>query len=274
MKPTWLDLQGKNVIITGGGSGIGLACGRAFAEAGASVAVIDRDLAAAQRAVKKYTDSFNGTHLALQVDVSSREQVCHMITHTIATLGAIDVLINNAGINIPRLLVDPSGKEELTEAIWDQMVNINQKGVFLCSQETARHMIQSQRQGAIINITSESGQEGSEGQSAYAGTKGALYALTRSWAKELGQHGIRVVGVAPGIIEATGLRSEEYERALAYSRGINIEQLRQGYEKVSIPMGRAGKLTEIADAVCYLASSRASYITGTVLNLSGGKSRG
>ena len=107
----------------------------------------------------------------------------------------------------------------------------------------------------------------------YAGTKAATYTLTRSWAKELGKHGVRVVGVAPGILEATGLRSPEYERALAYTRGITVEDLRAGYKKVSIPLARAGRLTEIADTVCFLASDRGGYIHGTTVNVSGGKSR-
>ena len=97
--------------------------------------------------------------------------------------------------------------------------------------------------------------------------------MTRSWAKELGRHGIRVVGVAPGILELTALRNEEYERALAYTRGITVETLRAGYEKVSIPLGRSGKLSEVADTVCFLASERSQYIHGTTINVSGGKSR-
>ena len=120
-------------------------------------------------------------------------------------------------------------------------------------------------------MASESGMEGSEGQSVYAATKAAAYNLTRSWAKELGKHNIRVVGVAPGIVEATALRSEEYERALAYTRGITIEKLREGYKKVSIPLGRSGKLAEIANTVCFLSSERAGYIHGSVINVSGGK---
>ena len=115
--------------------------------------------------------------------------------------------------------------------------------------------------------------EGSEGQSVYAGTKAAVYNLTRSWAKELGRQGVRVVGVAPGILEATGLRSDEYERALAYTRGITVETLRSKYEQTSIPLGRSGKLSEVANAVCFLASSRAGYIHGTTINVSGGKTR-
>jgi sorbitol-6-phosphate 2-dehydrogenase len=189
-------------------------------------------------------------------------------------LGRIDILVNNAGILIPRLLVDPAGKEELTEDIWDKVTSINQKGIFLCAQAVARIMIQRKQGGVIINMASESGQEGSEGQSVYAGTKGAIFSLTRSWAKELGKHNIRVVGVAPGILEVTALRTEEYERALAYTRGITVEKLRAGYEKVSIPLGRSGRLSEVANAVCFLASDRSSYIHGTTINISGGKSRG
>ena len=103
-------------------------------------------------------------------------------------------------------------------------------------------MMKDKRGGVIINMASESGLEGSEGQSVYASTKAAIYTLTRSWAKELGKYNIRVTGVAPGILEATALRSAEYERSLAYTRGITVEELRQGYEKVSIPLGRTGKL--------------------------------
>ena len=112
------------------------------------------------------------------------------------------------------------------------------------------------------------------GNSGKSLTKAALYAFTRSWAKELGKYGIRVVGVAPGILEKTALRSLEYEEALAYTRGIDVKQLRDSYEKVSVPLGRVGKLREVANLVCFLASDKASYITGTTYNISGGKTRG
>ena len=135
-------------------------------------------------------------------------------------------------------------------------------------------MIKDKIKGVILNVSSESGLEGSEGQSIYAATKAALYSFTRSWAKELGKYGIRVVGIAPGILEATALRTLEYERALAYTRGISIEELRQSYEKVSIPIGRVGTLEEVADISAFLISDLASYISGTVVNVSGGKSRG
>ena len=106
-------------------------------------------------------------------------------------------------------------------------------------------------EGVIINMSSESGLEGSEGQSVYAATKNAVNSLTRSWAKELGKQGVRVVGVAPGIMEATGLRTIGYETALAYTRGITVEQLRAGYSKTStIPLGRSGKLSVSCRSVC------------------------
>ena len=193
---------------------------------------------------------------------------------TQAAFQRLDTLVNNAGILIPRLLVDPAGREELTEEIWDRMLAINQKGIYLCGQAAAREWIRSGRGGVILNMSSESGLEGSEGQSVYAATKAAIYSLTRSWAKELGRHQIRVVGLAPGILEATALRTPEYERAVAYTRGITVERLRETYAKLSIPIGRVGTLSEVANAVCFLVSDRASYIHGTTINLSGGKSRG
>ena len=129
--------------------------------------------------------------------------------------------------------------------------------------------------GVIVNMSSECGLEGSEGQSVYAASKGAVNALTRSWAKELGKKNIRVVGIAPGILEATGLRTPAYENALAYTRGITVEQLRAGYEKTgTTPLGRSGRLSEVAAAVAFMASEKASYIHGVTLNVAGGKTRG
>lgn len=122
---------------------------------------------------------------------------------------------------------------------------------------------------------SEAGLEGSEGQSCYAATKAAVYSFTRSWAKELGKKGVRVVGVAPGIMEATGLRTDAYEEALSYTRNITVDDLRKSYAKTTTtPLGRSGKLSEVADTVCFLLSERAGYITGVTLNIAGGKTRG
>ncbi len=270
---SWLNLEGKVAIVTGGASGIGKAVCEGFAEVGAKTVVADVDEKGAEKLAASLKEQYGGQHIATRTDVSSKASVDAMIQAALDAFGAIDILVNNAGINIPRLLVDPAGKEELTEDIWDKVVAINQKGLFLCAQAAARIMMKSDNGGVIINMASESGMEGSEGQSVYAGTKAAVYNLTRSWAKELGRQNVRVVGVAPGILEATALRSEEYERALAYTRGITIETLRNKYEQASIPLGRSGKLSEVASTVCFLASDRGGYIHGTTVNVSGGKSR-
>ncbi len=269
----WLKLEGKVAIVTGGASGIGKAVCEGLAEAGAKVVVADIVEAAGNQVAGALKERYGVEAIFAKADVGSQASVAGMIKTVIDAFGQVDILVNNAGINVPRLLVDPAGKEELTEEIWDKVVAINQKGLFLCAQAAARAMHRSGKGGVIINMASEAGMEGSEGQSVYAGTKAAAYALTRSWAKELGKLGVRVVGVAPGILEATGLRNDEYERALAYTRGITVEKLRAGYENVSIPLGRCGKLSEVANTVCFLASERASYLHGTTINVSGGKSR-
>ena len=270
---SWLGLEDKVAIVTGGACGIGRAVCHGLAEVGANVVVADVDERGGSKLAVDLREQFGGRHIAMKTDVTDRASINAMVAAAINAFDSIDILVNNAGILIPRLLVDPAGKEELTEQIWDKMISINQKGYYLCAQAVARVMIKSSRGGVVINMTSESGLEGSEGQSVYAATKAAIYSLTRSWAKELGRHNIRVVGIAPGIVEATALRSDEYERAVAYTRGITVEQFREKYEQVSIPLGRSGKLSEVANTVCFLASDRASYIHGTVVNVSGGKSR-
>ena len=268
MSESWLGLEGKSIIVTGGASGIGYATVEELLHDGAYVTVCDINPTAPE------FDLGSGKLLYVQTDVTSKASIDAMIAKVIETFGKIDVLVNNAGINMPRLLVDEAGKYELDEAVWDKVMNVNVKGLFLISQAAARYMVK-QGSGVIINMSSESGLEGSEGQSVYSASKGAVNSLTRSWAKELGRHGVRVVGLAPGIMEATGLRTIGYETALAYTRGITVEQLRAGYAKTStIPLGRAGKLSEVANAVAFLASERAGYIHGVTFNVAGGKTRG
>lgn len=270
---SWLGLEGKSVIVTGGAAGIGRACCEAFLGVGARVVVADVAQETGERAVEEMKAESGGEAVFARADVTDRKDMENMVATAVGEFGTVDILLNNAGILIPRLVVDPADREELTEQILDKMLAINQKGYFLATQAAVREMIRAGHGGVVLNMASESGLEGSEGQSVYAATKGAIYSMTRSWAKEFGKHGVRVVGIAPGIIEATALRSEEYERAVAYTRGISVEEFRAKYENVSIPLGRVGKLSEVADVACYLASDRASYIHGTTINVTGGKSR-
>ena len=238
MKQNWLELEHKTFIVTGGASGIGRAIVEELLADGENVAVCGMN---SEGPVFQ-----NGTPLYIPTNVTDRASVDAMVEKTVAHFGGLDGIVNNAGINIPRLLVDEGHQYELDEAVWDKVMNVNLKGL-----------------------------EGSEGQSVYAASKNAVNSLTRSWAKELGKKGVRVVGVAPGILEATGLRTLSYETALAYTRGITVEQLRAGYAKTSTtPMGRSGKLSEVASVVAFMLSGRAGYVDGVTLNIAGGKTRG
>lgn len=263
----WLNVEGKVAVVTGGSSGIGAAIVEELLEVGVKVAnfdISDNNL--------KHDNLF-----FVQTDVTSRENVEESVKKVVDKFGTIDGVVNNAGVNVPRLLVDPKdphGEYELSDEEFDKMLAINQKGVYLVAQAVGRILVEK-KNGVIINMGSESGLEGSEGQSPYAGTKAAVYSYTRSWSKELGKHNVRVVGIAPGIMEETGLRTIQYEEALAYTRGITVDKLREGYSSTSTtPMGRSGKLSEVADLVAYLLSERSSYITGVTINVAGGKTRG
>lgn len=270
MNNSWLNLNGKSIIVTGGASGIGLACVRELLDDGAYVTVCDINPEAP--VIDPGTNG--GKYIYVRCDVTKAEDVNNMIATVVKEFGTVDVLVNNAGINIPRLLVDPAGVQELSEQIFDKVMNVNVKGLYFCSQAAARIMVKN-KSGVIINMSSECGLEGSEGQSVYAASKAAVNGFTRSWAKELGKHNVRVIGVAPGILEATGLRTVAYEEALSYTRGITVDQLRAGYSKTgTTPLGRSGKLSEVASTVAFLASDKAGYIHGTTINVAGGKTRG
>ncbi len=266
MEQSWLGLEGQVVIVTGGASGIGKHVVQALRKAGAEAVIADVTVATG--------DELDGV-LCVKCDVTSKESVEAMVQAVVDKYGKVDALVNNAGVNLPRLLVDVKGEKpeyELDEKSFGTMWGINVKGVLLCAQACARQMLK-QGKGVILNMSSESGKEGSQGQSAYSATKGAVDSFTRSWAKELGKYNIRVLACAPGIMEATGLRTARYNEALAYTRGVKPEELSTDYSKV-IPLGRDGKLDEVGDLVAYLVSDRASYIAGTTINISGGKSRG
>lgn len=267
MSEEWLGLDSKTVIVTGGASGIGKHIVSGLTRAGAKVACFDLSVADG-------VDDETGAR-TYEVDVTNADSVEAAVAQVCADLGDPTTLVNNAGVNLPRLLVDARGEApqyELDSKAFDFMFAVNVKGAFLMAQAVARRMIEAGA-GTIINVTSESGSEGSKGQSAYSASKAAVNGFTLSWAKELGPLGIRVVGVGPGILEPTGLRSPAYNEALAYTRNTTVDNLSPDYAK-TIPLGRPGKLDEIADLVCYLTSDRASYLTGTTVTISGGKSRG
>lgn len=262
---SWLALEERVIAVTGASGGIGIATCSGLTKVGATVVALDL----------RPSDALPHDVEQVECDVTCSGKVRDVFDEIVASHGRIDGLVNNAGISRPRLLVDyyhPENPIELDNNTFDASVNLNQRGPLNCAQAAGRYMARAGH-GVIVNISSEAGVEGSRGQSLYAGTKGALNSYTLSWAKELGPHGVRVVGVAPGINEPSPTGKPEHLAALAYTRGINVEQINEDYSKV-IPLARQGRLAEIADLITYLLSDRASYITGTTISVTGGKSRG
>lgn len=244
-----IELKGKVSLVTGGSRGIGRAIVTALADAGSDVAfTYQHSKEQAEALVKSITEK--GVRCrAFQANVASAEEMQNVVKQVINDFGHITVLVNNAGINRDKSFL------KMTKSMWDEVMSVNLDGVFCTTQLVAQDMVDNGC-GRIINISSIVGQTGNFGQANYAATKGAIISFTESLARELARKGITVNAVAPGFIE-TDMVSGMPEAALSQVRAMT-------------PMGRLGKPEEIADAVVFLASPRASYVTGQVLGVNGG----
>jgi NAD(P)-dependent dehydrogenase (short-subunit alcohol dehydrogenase family) len=255
-----MDVEGKVVLVTGAGSGIGAAIAIAMARAGARLVCADIDHAAAKQTADAATQ-IGAQVLALQADVGAVDQIDAMIEGTVAHFGRLDVIVNNAGVTRRAYIMD------LTEADWDRIHRVNAKGVFFCLQYAARRMI-GQGGGCIINIASIAGR-GYAGTSnaAYAASKGAVIALTKTASQQLGQHNINVNAICPGFT-MTPLVERSLEvsaKALSIS---TADALASAVE--AIPLRRANDPEDIAAMAVFLASSGARNITGQAYNVDGG----
>ncbi len=242
-------LAGKNALVTGGSRGIGRAICLRLSEMGAHVAINYTSNKEAAESVKKEIEANGGSATLLPFDVSNKEDVKGAISGFIKDVGPIEVLVNNAGITRDGLLL------RMKEEDWDKVLSINLKGAFNCIQACAMNMMKC-KWGRIINIGSVVGTIGNIGQANYAASKAGLEGLTKTVAKEMASRGITVNLVAPGFIETdmtAGLPDEIKERLLG-----------------EIPLGRMGSPKEVAEAVAFLASPAASYITGHTLHVNGG----
>jgi 3-oxoacyl-[acyl-carrier protein] reductase len=240
-------MHGKIAIVTGSTRGIGLAIARALLEAGATVVVSGRGQEKVDETVAALSNFGNVKGVAADVAKSAEAQ--KLIDETVAAFGQVDVLVNNAGITRDNLLM------RMKEEEWDAVIETNLKGVYNCIRSAVKPMMKK-RDGVIINITSVVGQTGNAGQVNYAASKAGIIGLTKSVAKELASRNIRVNAIAPGFIETdmTGILAENVKEEL----------------KKSIPLGRLGQGEDIAALTVFLASDKATYITGQTFNVDGG----
>jgi len=253
-------LQDQVALVTGAGAGIGRAIALAMAEAGATVAAADNDLAAAQRTADQAAGNARRA-IAIEADCGDVASINAMVARTVAGLGRLDIIVNNAGVTRYAQIMD------LTEADWDRIHRVNAKGVFFCLQRAAREMI-GRGDGRIINIASISGR-GYAGASnaAYAASKGAVIALTKMAAQQLGRHNINVNAICPGVTRTElGARNAA---ARAAERGITVAEL-QAEQEAHIPLRRANQPEDIAAMAVFLASPGARNITGQSYNVDGG----
>lgn len=240
----------RTALVTGAGSGIGAAVAERFLELGYQVSLFDVDGEAAQRTADEIP--YEGRRLVLQGDVAEDAQARRAVERTEAELGGIDVLVNNVGINIEKTVVEQSIEN------WDRQMAVNLRGTFLFSKYSIPGM-QRRGGGAIVNISSVHAFVSWPHCAAYDTTKAGLLGMTRAMAIDHGPDGIRVNAICPGYIATPML-----ERSFKNNLGSEQEVLRFH------PLGRIGKPEDIADAVAFLASDKASFITGTVLTVDGG----
>lgn len=248
-----MSLAGKNAIVTGAASGIGLATAQRFAREGANVGVWDINEEGAQSAAAELK-KLGVKALASRVDVSNRQQVDAAVARFHAEIGQVSILVNNAGITLFKPFM------EMDEETWDRVMSINLKSMLVCTQAVLPDMLAA-KWGRIVNISSSSAQTGSARMTAYAASKGGVIAFTKSLAQELAPTGITVNNVPPGFVDTPMLRGE------------GIAGLGVGVEAVAArsPMGRAGRPENIAAACAFLASDDADYITGHTLSVNGGR---
>jgi len=238
----------KNGVVTGAARGIGKAIARTLAANGYNIVISDILIDEAQKTAAEIA-SLGVKAVAVKADVAKAADAEELVRQTVQQLGSIDFLVNNAGITRDNLSI------RMSESEWDAVLSINLKGAFLCSQFAAKEMMK-QRYGRVVNIASVSGILGTAGQANYAASKAGLIALTKSMARELGGRNITFNAVAPGYII-----TEMTEKLPAAVKEAYLAQ---------IPLKRGGTPEDVAAAVKFLISPDAQYITGTVLNVSGG----
>jgi 3-oxoacyl-[acyl-carrier protein] reductase len=243
------DFKDKVVLVTGGSRGIGRACVLAFARRGAKVIFSYAGNEAAAQETLEQVKALGGDARSVRLDVADTQACTKVVETVVGEHGRLDVLVNNAGIAVDGLAL------RVKDDDWDRQLDTNLRGAFALIRAAARPMMK-QRGGAIVNLTSVVGEMGNTGQAAYSASKAGLIGLTKSLARELASRSIRVNAVSPGFID-TDMTSH-----------LNSELKAKMTE--AIPLGRLGSADDVAQAVVFLASDAASYVTGDVLKVNGG----
>jgi 3-oxoacyl-[acyl-carrier protein] reductase len=244
-----MKLTGKSALVTGASRGIGREIALELARQGANVAVNYSGSEAKALEVVAEIQEIGREAFAVQCDVSNADSVSSMVKETVERFGALDILVNNAGVTKDNLLM------RMKENEWDDVININLKGVFLCTKAVTRQMMK-QRSGRIINISSIVGASGNPGQANYVAAKAGVIGLTKTSAQELASRGITVNAVAPGFIttDMTDKLTDEVRQAML----------------AQIPLATFGEPRDISNVVVFLASEDSKYITGQTLHVNGG----
>lgn len=240
-------LTDRTAVITGGAQGLGLAIAQRFVSEGARVVLADLDLAQAEQAAREL-----GTEVAaaLACDVTSATDVDRLVSATVERFGALDIMVNNAGITRDATL------RTMTEEQFDDVIAVHLKGTWHGLRAAAAVMREAKR-GAIVNMSSLSGKVGLVGQTNYSAAKAGIVGMTKAAAKELAHHGVRVNAIAPGLIRSAMTEA--------------MPQRIWDAKLAEVPMGRAGEPDEVAGVALFLASDLSSYMTGTVLDVTGGR---
>jgi 3-oxoacyl-[acyl-carrier protein] reductase len=248
-----MSLNGQVAVITGAAQGIGAATARLLAARGASVALVDVALMAAEHVAAE----IGARAIAIKTDLASKVEVQAMVERIVAEWGRVDILVNNAGVVRNRPVV------EMSEEEWSYVLDVNLRGSFFCIQAVAPHMIR-QRYGKIVNFSSGSAYGAvTPGQASYSAAKAGIQGLTRTLAMELGPDNININAVVPGFIET------EMTRRTAEEQGLDYEAVRA--QRVAlIPLRRAGQPEDVANVVGFLVSDEASYVHGELIHVYGG----